>query len=431
MPKNAIRMTARSRTKTRAATPKKPWTVLVWIAGDNNLDIFGLKDMKEMKKVGSTAGLNIVTQFDRAGSSGTRRYFLRKGTSLSADIVQSLGETNTGDPQVAIDFFTWGIRNYPSDRLMIVIWNHGSGIDETDLYRRAKKQGLRVYRRDHDGDVPRQRLRTMASGRFRRALFSTTVDRGIRTRGIAYDDTNRDFLDNAELKRVLQKTAKAAGRPIDVFGMDACLMNMVEVTYQLRGLVGHIVASQELEPGDGWPYDRILGDIAAKPTTRGGDIAKKITARYLASYTAADGVTTAAVDVGRVDAVAKAVDTLAGACIAVLGDDGEYAALNKALKSSQRFDTKDFVDLGDFATQLASRATDAAVKQACQAVLSALTGGASPFIVAEGHKGAGLSRATGTSIYFPSVGDAQVAYSSLDFAKATRWGTLITLFQNA
>ena len=104
MPRNTTRMIARSRTKTRATTPKTPWTVLVWIAGDNNLDTFGLKDMKEMKKVGSTSSLNIVTQFDRAGTGGTRRYFLRKGTSLSADIVQSLGETNTGDPRLAIDF---------------------------------------------------------------------------------------------------------------------------------------------------------------------------------------------------------------------------------------------------------------------------------------------------------------------------------------
>lgn len=430
MSKKAIRRAARSR-KTRAAAPKKPWTVLVWIAGDNNLDAFGIKDMQEMKKVGSTAGVNVVTQFDRAGSGGTRRYFLRKGTSLSADVVASLGETDTGDPRVAIDFFTWGINTYPSERLMFVIWNHGSGIDETDLYRRAKKQGLRVYRRGHDGDVPRQRLRAMASGRFRRALFSTTVDRGIRTRGIAYDDTNRDFLDNAELKRVLQAAARAAGRPIDVFGMDACLMNMVEVSYQMRGLVGYIVASEELEPGDGWPYDKILGDIAAKPAAEGRDVAKRITARYLASYSAADGVTNAAVDVGRVEAVAKAVDALAGACIAALGNLREYAVLNKALKASQRFDTKDFVDLGDLATQLAKRTTDAAVKQACQGVLSALAGGAAPFIVAEGHKGARLARATGTSIYFPTAGDAQVGYPSLDFAKATRWGTLITSFQNA
>jgi hypothetical protein len=191
------------------------------------------------------------------------------------------------------------------------------------------------------------------------------------------------------------------------------------------------VASEEVEPGDGWPYDKVLGDIAARPAAKGADVAKNITARYLASYTASDGVTYAAVDVGRVDAVAKAVDTLAGACIAVLGKDSEYVAFNKALKSSQRFDTKDFIDLGDFATQLASRTADGAVKQACQGVQSALTGGHSPFIVAEGHKGAGLSRATGTSIYFPTAGDAQVAYDSLDFAKATRWGALITRFQKA
>jgi hypothetical protein len=428
MPKKVMRRTSHS----KAGATKKPWTVLVWIAGDNNLASYGVTDMKEMKKIGSTPDLNIVTQYDRSGSKGTERYFLRKGTSLGADVVPpSLGETNTGDPQVAIDFFTWGIKNYPSDRLMIVIWNHGSGLDETDLYKRARRLKLRVYRGDENGDLPRGRLRQIASSHFRRALFSTSVDRAIRTRGIAYDDTNRDFLDNVELKRVLQKAAKAHGRPIDVFGMDACLMNMIEVTYQLRGLVSNIVASQELEPGDGWPYDKVLGDLATKPAASGADVAKKITARYLASYTASDAVTSGAVDVTRVEAAAKAVDTLASACIAVMGDDGEYAAFSKALTSSQRFDTKDFVDLGDFAAQIATRSGNTAVKQACKGVLAALTGGASPLVLAEGHKGAGLSRATGTSIYFPTAGDAQVTYANLDFAKATRWGKLIARFQSA
>jgi hypothetical protein len=44
------------------------WTVMVYLAGDNNLDGAGVADLREMKKVGSSASVNVIAQFDRAGS---------------------------------------------------------------------------------------------------------------------------------------------------------------------------------------------------------------------------------------------------------------------------------------------------------------------------------------------------------------------------
>src|SRR6266498_5914466 len=89
-----------SKSKTKAT---KRWTVLAWIAGDNNLDSYGLSDIKEMKRVGSTKDVDVVAQFDRRGNGKTYRYHLRKGTPLASDVVQELGETDCGDPAVAID----------------------------------------------------------------------------------------------------------------------------------------------------------------------------------------------------------------------------------------------------------------------------------------------------------------------------------------
>jgi len=82
------------------------WTIMVYLAGDNNLDGAGVADLREMKKVGSSASVNVIAQFDRAGSRGTtKRFYLRKGTELPKDAVQDLGETDTGDPRVLCDFF--------------------------------------------------------------------------------------------------------------------------------------------------------------------------------------------------------------------------------------------------------------------------------------------------------------------------------------
>ena len=59
--------------KTQQKT-KKSWTVAVYMAGDNNLDPNAYLDLKEMKRVGSTADVNIVAQVDSlsAGSKTTR-----------------------------------------------------------------------------------------------------------------------------------------------------------------------------------------------------------------------------------------------------------------------------------------------------------------------------------------------------------------------
>ena len=404
-----------------SARRTKRWTVLVWIAGDNDLDPHGLTDIREMKRVGSTDDVDVVVQIDRAGRTGARRYHIRKGTELPSDVVARLPETNTGDPRTAIDFFTWGMRRYPSERVMAVIWNHGSGIDETDVYERAARRRV---------EVPRGHVRRITTSKLRRALFASTVDHAISTRAIAFDDTSGDFLDNAELAQVLAEVTRRAGRPLDIVALDACLMNMIEVSYELRRYAGCIVASEETEPVRGWPWNKVLGALVARPTMSAVELARQSVKHYLASYRAADGVTHSAVDVARVDGLAKAVDALAAACIPTLKSAADFAAFSKAARSAQRYDTRDFVDLGDLCRQLQARSARPRVKAAAARVLDRLLGD-EPFVLASGHKGRDVVRSTGTSIYFPIVGDAHVAYGRLAFAKKTRWDRLIDAYRSA
>src|SRR2546421_5341493 len=88
---------------------------------------------------------------------------------------------------------------------------------------------------------------------------------------IAYDDSSADCLDNRELKRVLQSAHQALGRKVDLVGMDACLMTMLEVAYQIRDHAQILVGSEEVEPGDGWPHDRILRDLTPRPGMRAAE----------------------------------------------------------------------------------------------------------------------------------------------------------------
>ena len=92
----------------------KNWTVMVYLAGDNNLESFGQDDLMEMKSVGSTDAISIVAQFDRMSDGVTRRYYLTHDRSLSADAVAELPEVNTGDPAALLDFILWGLAEYPA-----------------------------------------------------------------------------------------------------------------------------------------------------------------------------------------------------------------------------------------------------------------------------------------------------------------------------
>src|SRR5262245_34856622 len=103
----------------------KDWTIMVWMAGDHDLEDYALGDVRELKKVGSSDAIDVVVQVDRLKDDHTRRYHLRRDTPLAEDQVAELGETNTGDPAVAADFFTWGITNYPARHYLTVLWNHG------------------------------------------------------------------------------------------------------------------------------------------------------------------------------------------------------------------------------------------------------------------------------------------------------------------
>ena len=254
---------ARTRRASRGAASKKKWTLMVWMAGDNNLESFGTKDLLEMKRVGSTDDVDVLVQFDRQSDDRTRRYHVKAGGAIDDDVVEELGETNSGDPAVAVDFFRWGMQRCPSERVLTVLWNHGSGVDDTDIYARATRGGGAAR---GPAQPVRAAVRTVAASRHRRALFSTTIDAALSDRAIAFDDTSRDFLDTLELKRVLLEASREAGRAIDLVGFDACLMNMVEIAHQLRGTTDFIVGSEDIEPGDGWPYDRVLEALNANPS---------------------------------------------------------------------------------------------------------------------------------------------------------------------
>jgi hypothetical protein len=415
----------------RTARTKKRWTVMVYLAGDNNLDRAGVADLEEMKTVGSSRDISVVAQFDRSGSKRlTNRYVLQKGTMLAEDVVTALGETNTGDPAVLRDFVTWAVTDHPAERYMLVIWNHGAGWDDANLFEDdyfggatppVIRKGVRLTRGEAGAPVTMGTARA-AFRRGRRALFAPTVSTLLSARAIAFDDQAKDYLDNRELKRVLGGIRRALKRKIDILGFDACLMSMVEVAFQMRDAVRLTCGSEEEEPNEGWPYGAILKALAARPAMTPPALAKLVVEKYLASYTLKDGVTFSAADLSAVDALAHAVNNLGRTLAAALANNASRDAIVTARAQVQEYSAPydQYCDLADLCALLARRVRSPDVRRACDAVRAALDRA----VIAAGAKGEGVAHSHGISIYFPKK-TVSPLYGTLDFAKKGAWASFL------
>jgi hypothetical protein len=391
----------------------KPWTFMVYMAGDNNLEPDGVKDLKEMKKVGSTNDVNVIAQFDRATGHACKRYYLRKGGQASADAVATVGKVNTGDPKNLMDFIKWGVKTYPAKRYILVLWNHGQGWDDTDIYANERHR----------------RLRRLASGRIRHAFFHTPVRRTLKkavgdseARAILLDDNAKDFLDNQEMKKVLADTKKLLKRKLDVLGMDACLMSMAEVGCQISDSAAFTVGSEETEPLEGWPYDTILAELAKNPAMTAQDLGSLIVNKYIASYPR-DAVTHSACDLSKAEVLASTVAHLASALKAGLTDAATRQHILTARTQVQTYDVKDNIDLADFCALLAKAASGSEIAKRCQDIIQAVQS----YVVTNGYKGASMKNSHGVAIYFPT-GEVSPLYAGLDFSKETGWDAFLKAY---
>lgn len=411
------------------APPTKPahWTVLAYVSGDNNLSPYGKTDLGEMKRIGSRTGLNLLAQYDPAGGGGTRRFFLRKGTLIDADAVANLGETNMGDSKVLSGFLDWGMSTYPAEKFCVILWNHGSGWDDNNVYKAVNKLGAKIARKGIFG--PKAGHLRALGRRSQQTFFVSSITRGVRDRAIAFDDQAMDFLDNVELKNVLTATATKLGRRIDLLAMDACMMSMLEVAYQLKDAVGHMVGSEETEPGDGWPYDQAFKVLGGPQIPTAADFAKHCVDAYIASYKPTDEVTQSALDLTKIEPVIKALDDFCKVLTAAVAEPAKTLGILRARNTTQSFETPEYVDLLDFAAKLGVHSKDAKVKAAAANLTREVLG--SGFVVASGARGKLHSGCHGVSIYFPVIKPISPLYGTLDFTQQTQWVKFLKAYREA
>jgi len=363
----------------------KRWSILVYMDADGDLEEYAILNMNQMESVGSDANVNIVVQLDRApgydSSNGdwtdTRRYLVTRDNDrelITSPVMEHLGEVDMGRPESLRDFISWAVARYPAEHYALVVWNHGSG-----------------WR-------PRPASAPLAAGV------------PAKSRGILYDDTSNTYLTMAEFDAALD----VPGARIDLLAMDASLMGMLEVCYEIRDRAGLIVSSEESPPGPGYPYDRILRLLIANPEMTPEELGRAFVSEHVAAYNPIP-VTQALIRTSRLPALAGAVDRLAEALAQALPE--HKPALDQARALTQSYAYPYYADLGDFAEKVRAYVPVPAAIDAAEEVLTALPGGSGGPVLFEAHAGSRVANSNGLSIYLPGPGQLFEGYGDLRFCR--------------
>ena len=421
---------------------KAKWTLLTYIAAHNNLARFGKRSLLEILQVGSNADVVHGALFDEPGGAG--RYLM--GSPGKVVEQTQFKRFDSGDPEGLIATAKWLFAQRPAERYGLVLWSHGTGWEPSEIESVACEA-----RPGHGLAANESNERAAAPGA--RVLFRSTLRRILTPdkpaeRAILFDDGTGHSLDTLELARVARTIADAIGQPLEFLGMDACLMANIEVAYELRSAVRHLVASPELVPGHSWPYQEIYGALRSNPEMDGPGLAKLVVERYLSFYRAnppaAGDVVSVALDLGHIDELARATDRLAAALRAHMGTSADalwqvqYAAQQRetTTPAKKREPTKfDYPlwDLGAVAAGLAaSEAVVADVRTLATQAGGLLAPGAGA-VLAEAHLGAWFDAARGVSIYMMPPGAQRLSahYANLAFAQDTHWAEMLQAYHDA
>lgn len=269
---------------------RKVWTVLVYMQADNNLTPYALMDLYEMEagfansrdlKAGSTLRSDLVVQVDTNLSSQVRRLHMfqtpenydstltvedfksRSEKDIRSPIVESFDERERprSAAQDLEEFLKWGVTQYPSDHYMVIVWGHGQGWTSVQAGG-EKKVSSKIL-----GNVSIPNLSPLLSAlpvsvpEASMSGRSTFAGRGFG--GLAFSETTQTYLSIPELSRVLENVSQKTlrGKPIDIYASDACLMQMVEVAYELSRSTQYIVGSTQVQNFLGLPYRRLMTEL--------------------------------------------------------------------------------------------------------------------------------------------------------------------------
>ncbi|MBK8048455.1 MAG: hypothetical protein IPK16_15865 [Anaerolineales bacterium] len=158
-------------------------------------------------------------------------------------LVEDLGEVNMADGDTLVDFVAWAAKEYPADKYVLILSDHGMG-----------------WPGGWSDPDPKAQANNRAP--------------------LAQAIGNNLFL--SELDDALAKVQQTTGiEKFELIGMDACLMGHIEVMSALEPYANYAVVSQETEPALGWAYTSFLNSLSQNPDMTGAELSTAIVTSYI------------------------------------------------------------------------------------------------------------------------------------------------------
>jgi hypothetical protein len=350
---------------------EKTWTIALYIDADNDFDTYWEgQSLPWLQNIPAAEHLHILAYVDRMSVEGTEIVEISGGTVTR---LYSTGEKNFGDGAT----FSWFLVNassiYQTDHLAVIAWDHGNA--------------WTGFCRDDSSDGDKITLQEM------------------------------------------QDAIVAAGVRIDILSFDACALGSIEAVYQasLTGLVKYFVASEELVPGTGFPYDLMFTPLANDPARCPRQVSCDMVkgwAEYYDPLSWAWYATMGAIDV---DAITASMPSIMSWCKAMADGLPDYywdyriALRDSYYVSNSQYQT-DMVDIGNHLLADPD-VTDPALIDATKAMIGAVDGALVKLDNTDRSSACG-----GISIYW-GVRNTWVysseAYATISFAKDSGWSTFL------
>lgn len=320
----------------KVTTKSDVWSLLCYIAADNDLSPYGMRDIEEISANGRPDGVHIGVEMDNLGNLGSIRYEITapdkgNGNKGYRTVIERLPEQDSGSFTTLRNFVDWGVRRSNAPHHFVVVWGHGMGNAVAPDF---QSMGSAL-------DIPK------LVDAFQQAGFY---------------QQNREHGPNWSERKL--------GR-IAILGFDACNMASIENVWQLRDTAQMVVASQEKVPATGWPYASLVSacESLSKRTGKSGgeapesalrEVGREIIDNYIAHYKhlGFTALTLSSIMPGKLKGLVRAINDFGVALAADLRKKRSTSAVRvsiaEAVLYGQRFHLGDSIDIGHFAKLIAT-----------------------------------------------------------------------------
>ena len=434
---------------------KKDWTFLVYMAANSSLSKDSVGALKQMLNIGSTNTINIIVQIDKQGETDIERLYIQKNKAFLLESIPQASEPGVGTSQSLYNFIKWGVTNFPSTKLALLLWNNGSGIKDIDLldkvltthrdqiYAINTQNGLYEINYEFSNNF---NLMKKIEKNYAKLLELDTKKTGTYDLNSAKDRFHIYFT-NQDLKNVLEQTNQELlnNKKIDLVLMDACHMAMAEIASQIKNSTKFLVASQELEPSTGYNYELLLspfleGSLAPDAFAKNSVVAfeNEQSPKY-AQYTQS------AINLKQIDKIEQDIKKLTTTLLHLIESNPDIMiGAIKGIRNNKRFTTEfydaDYIDLCHFYKSLifmvdtlkkpkrgfaptedyTNNLDD--IKILAQEAIDSMKN-----IVIKTTNSKYITNANGISIYFPKRKVHESYYKTL-FDQETQWSLFLNMY---